>query len=161
MVRPRALADPLNQEVIRTFCQRYPNARLILAHAARGFNPHHTIEGIASLKGLGNVWFDTSAVTDSGAFEAIIGAMGVERLLYGADFPVSHMRGRCVALGDAFIWLSDENVNLQQPIGTIVPTLVGLESLRTLKLACMSLRLSDSDVQRIFFDNARDLFHLS
>jgi len=50
--------------------------RLILAHAGRGFNPHHTILGIDSLRGLQNVWFDTSAVTDSGAVEAIINAFG-------------------------------------------------------------------------------------
>src|SRR5438034_1361609 len=75
MVRDRALADPLNQATIRRYCERYPNMRLILAHAARGFNPWHTIEGIDSLRGLENVWFDTSAVTEAGAFEAIVDAV--------------------------------------------------------------------------------------
>ncbi len=53
MVRDRALADPVNQATIRRYCQRYPNMRLILAHAARGFNPCHTIEGIDSVRGPG------------------------------------------------------------------------------------------------------------
>jgi hypothetical protein len=63
MVLDRAMADPRNQATIRRYCEQYPNMRLILAHAARGFNPWHTIEGIGSLRGLSNVWCDTSAVT--------------------------------------------------------------------------------------------------
>src|SRR5262249_6103310 len=106
IVRSRALADRGNRETIRRYAERYPNMRLILAHAARGFNPHHTVEGIGDLRGLGNVWCDTSAVTETGAFEAIVETLGVERLLYGSDFPISHMRGRCVAIGDSFLWLS-------------------------------------------------------
>ncbi len=39
MVRDRALADPVNQATIRRYCERYPDMRLILAHAGRGFNP--------------------------------------------------------------------------------------------------------------------------
>lgn len=31
---------------------RYPNARLVLAHAARGFNAGHTVEAIDTLRGL-------------------------------------------------------------------------------------------------------------
>ena len=83
MVRPRAMADPANQETIRAWATKYPNARFILAHAARGFNPYHTIEGIGCLKGLHNIWCDTSAVTESGAFEAIVRTLGVERLFTG------------------------------------------------------------------------------
>jgi glutamate-1-semialdehyde 2,1-aminomutase len=158
MVRDRALADPANQATIRRYCQRYPNMRLILAHAARGFNPWHTIEGIDSLRGLGNVWFDTSAVTEAGAFEAIVEAMGHERLLYGSDFPISHMRGRCVAVGDSFHWLYAEDMGLEERHATLRPVLVGLESLRSLRLAARRLKLSDSQIEDIFYNNAARLF---
>ncbi len=161
MVRVRAMADPVNQQVIRTWAERYPNARFILAHAARGFNPHHTIEGIGSLKGLKNVWCDTSAVTDSGAFEAIIRTMGVDRLLYGADLPVSHMRGRCVAIGDSFIWLYPENTTFSANYAEIRPSMIGHESLRVLKLACWNLNLPDRDVEKIFWSNAAEMYGLS
>ncbi len=160
MVRPRALADVANQETIRRYCQRYPNMRLILAHAARGFNPHHTILGIDSLRGLNNVWFDTSAVTDSGAVEAIVNAMGHTHVLYGSDFPVSHLRGRCVALADSFFWISAENTNLDVPYARLDLALVGHESLRMLKVAAMSLRLTDSQIEDIFHRNAMRLFGL-
>ena len=160
IVRARALADPANQEGIRRYAERFPNARFILAHAARGFNPHHTVEGIAAMRGLGNVWCDTSAVTDMGAHEAIIRTLGVDRLLYGSDFPVSHLRGRCVAVGDSFLWLSEENTNFAAAYGAVRPVLVGLEALRVLKLACHHLQLTDSQIEQIFYSNAARLFGL-
>jgi glutamate-1-semialdehyde 2,1-aminomutase len=161
MVRARAIADPVNQDVIRSWATKYPNARFILAHAARGFNPHHTIEGIGALRGLDNIWCDTSAVTEGGAFEAIVRTLGVNRLLYGADSPVSHHRGRCVAIGDSFLWLSETNTQFSAAYADIRPALIGHESLRVLKRACWNLGLSDSDVERIFWDNAAHLYGLS
>lgn len=161
LVRPRALADPVNQEIIRRLATRYPNSRWILAHAARGFNAHHTIEGIESLRGLRNVWCDTSAVTESGAFEAIVRTLGHERLLYGSDFPITHIRGRCVAIGDSFLWLTEENTKFHASHSPLRPVLVLLESLRVLKQAAWNLNLKDSQVERIFHGNAMELYGLS
>lgn len=158
LVLARALADVANQETICRYCERYPNMRLILAHAARGFNAHHTILGIDSLRGLNNVWFDTSAVTDCGAIEAIINTIGHKRVLYGSDFPVSHLRGRCVALGDSFFWISAENTNLDVPYAKLELALVGHESLRTLKVAARSTRLTDAQVEDVFHNNGTELF---
>jgi predicted TIM-barrel fold metal-dependent hydrolase len=158
MVRERALADPVNQATIRRYCERYPNMRLILAHAARGFNPWHTIEGIEALAGLPNVWFDTSAVTEAGAFEAIVDTFGHTRLLYGTDFYISHLRGRCIALGDSFHWLYAEEMELDEKHTTLRPVLIGLESLRSVALACRRLRLADPQIEDIFFHNADRLY---
>jgi len=157
IVRERALADPANQGAIRDFCTRYPGMRLILAHAARGFNPNHTMEGIESLRGIPNVWFDTSAVTEAGAFEAIVRTMGLDRLLFGFDFPVSHLRGRCVAIGDSFLWLSSANTRFEAGYAGLRPSLIGLESLRALKTACWNLRLTASQIEDVFFRNAERL----
>jgi glutamate-1-semialdehyde 2,1-aminomutase len=158
MVRARALADPENQATIRRYCATCPGMRLILAHAARGFNPHHTIAGIESLRGLDNVWFDTSVVTDSGAIEAIARAVGHRRLLYGSDFPVTHLRGRCVAVGDSFVWLSADNLKLEVAYGRPELSLVGHEALRTLKVAALALGWTDSQVEDVFYGNSAALF---
>jgi len=161
MVRARAMADPQNQAVIRSWAEKYPNARFILAHAARGFNPHHTIEGIGSLRGIRNIWCDTSAVTEAGGFEAIVRTLGVDRLLYGGDAPVTHERGRCIAIGDSFFWMTAANTQFGADYGAIRPALIGHESLRALKLACWNLSLSDTEVENIFFGNAAALFNLT
>ncbi|MDQ1301514.1 MAG: Amidohydro-rel protein [Chloroflexota bacterium] len=161
MVRRRAVADPSNQRWIRHYCETYPRMRLILAHAARGFNPNHTIEGIPALRGLPNLWCDMAAVTDVGACEAIIEALGHERLLYGTDFPVSHLRGRCVAIGDGFLWLYEDTVDWATVwFLPLQPVLIGLESLRVLKHAAWHRRLSDRQVEDIFCNNARQLLGL-
>lgn len=158
IVRDRAVADPLNQTTIRRYCEKYPDMRLLLAHTARGFNPWHTIEGIASLRGLPNVYFDTSAVTEAGAFEAIVETLGHDRLLYGTDFPISHMRGRCVAIGDSFHWFYAEDMHLEERHATLRPVMIGIESLRSLKLAAWRLKLSDRQIEDIFCTNAARLY---
>ncbi len=158
MVLDRAMADPRNQATIRRYCEQYPNMRMILAHAARGFNPWHTIEGIGSLAGLKNVWCDTSAVTEAGAFEAIVETLGHDRLLYGTDFYVSQMRGRCIAIGDSFHWLYAEEMGLAEKHATLQPVLIGLESLRSLILALHRLKLNERQIEDVFYHNAARLF---
>lgn len=157
LVRSRALADPVNHEYIGRMARKYPSSRWILAHAARGFNPYHTVDGIGALAGIANIWCDTSAVTEAGAFEAIVRTLGIDKLMYGADFPVTHLRGRCVAIGDSFLWLSAENTNFAAAHAAVRPVLVMLESLRALKQACWNLRLSDTHVEKIFYGNAAAL----
>jgi predicted TIM-barrel fold metal-dependent hydrolase len=161
MVKTRAVADPSNQRWIRYYCETYPDMQLILAHAARGFNPYHTIEGLAALRGLPNLWCDMAAVSDTGACEAIVEILGHSRLLFGTDFPISHLRGRCVAVGDGFLWLYDDTLDWStasfQPLQ---PVFVGLESLRVLKQAAWHCRLTDRQVEDIFRNNARRLLGL-
>lgn len=162
MMKARALADRVNQETIVDYCSRYPNIRLILAHAGRGFNVHHTVEGIHSLRGLDNVWFDVSAVTEAGAFEAIVETMGHSRLLWGSDFPISHLRGRCVAVADQFLWLYEDTIAWESVMPYPVrPLMIGMESLRALKLAATRLKLVDSQIDDIFYGNAAQLFGFS
>ena len=158
MVRDRALADPVNQASIRGYAERYPNMRWILAHAARGFNVWHTIEGIESLRGLPNVWFDTSAVTEAGAFEAIADVMGHDRLMYGSDYPVSMMRGRCVGIGDSFHWLYADEMHLNEKHTALQPVLIGVESLRAVCLAARRCRWTDAQIEDVFASNALRVF---
>jgi predicted TIM-barrel fold metal-dependent hydrolase len=161
MVKARAVADPSNQHWIRHYCETYPHMQLILAHAARGFNPHHTIEGLPALRGLPNLWCDMSAVADPGACEAIIEILGHDHLLYGTDFPISHLRGRCVAIGDGFLWLYDDTLDwTTASFQPLQPVFVGLESLRALKQAAWHCRLRDREVEDIFRNNARRLLDL-
>jgi glutamate-1-semialdehyde 2,1-aminomutase len=160
MVLPRALGDPRNQTYIREHCLRYPHASMILAHAARGFNAGHTVEGIDALRGLSNVFFDTSAVCEPTAFEAILRAFGATRLMYGSDFPVSELRGRALSVGDGFFWLYEHNTQWDGWLHAR-PQLVGIESLLALQQACRTLCLTDRDIEKIFGDNARQLLGIS
>ena len=158
MVKMRAVADPGNIHWIRHYCERYPNMKLILAHSARGFQPAHNLEGLPQLAGLDNLWFDTSANCEPMAHQAIIRILGHDRLMYGTDCPASHGRGRSVGVADTFLWLYEDAQVWQQPQILIEPVLTGLEHLRSLKWACWAERLSDSQVEDIFWNNAARLF---
>ena len=160
IVKSRGVADPSNIYWIRRYCETYPNMSLILAHSARGFQPSHNLEGLSQLTGLDNLYFDTSANCEPMAHAAILRAVGHRKLMYGSDFPVSHLRGRSMAAADTFVWVYDQNPAWRGNRGEIKPTLVGLEHLRSLKWACWSERLSDSAVEDIFWNNAAELLGL-
>jgi predicted TIM-barrel fold metal-dependent hydrolase len=160
MVKSRAVADPGNVYWIRRYCEKYPKMKLILAHSARGFQPGHNLEGLPKLADLANVYFDTSANCEAIAHEAIIRICGHQKLMYGSDLPVSHMRGRSIVSGDSFIWIYKDSPIWTEHHRGIRPTLEGLEHLRSLKFACWSERLSDQQVEDIFWNNAANLFGL-
>lgn len=151
LVRERSLADERNQGYIRSHCKTYPGAKLILAHAARGFCAAHTVEGIGTIRGLDNVYFDTSAICEAPALEAVLDVFGPTRLMYGSDFPIAQTRGRCVSLGDSYHWIYEFE---QDEWPSAQPVLIGIESLLALRRACRTCHLTDSDVELIFRGNA-------
>ena len=157
MVKSRAVADPANIATIRRYCERYPQMKLILAHSARGFQPAHNLEGLPKLRGLDNLYFDTSVNCEPMAHQAIIRIIGHDKLMYGSDLPVSHLRGRSLSAADSFLWLYEETPVWGEKHNKIQPVLIGLEHLRSIKWACWSERLSDTQVEDIFWNNAARL----
>ncbi len=157
MVKSRSVADPANIECIRHYCRTYPDMNLILAHSARGFQPAHNLEGLPQLVGLDNLFFDTSVNCEPIAHQAIIRIMGHDKLMYGTDLPVSHFRGRSLSAADSFVWLDEQTPVWGEKHSKIDPVIVGLEHLRALKWACWSERLTDGQVEDIFFNNAARL----
>ena len=63
-----------------------------------------------------------------------------------------------MAIGDAFHWLYADEMQLAEKHADLQPILVGLESLRTLRLACWLLRLNAGQIEDIFYNNAMRLF---
>jgi hypothetical protein len=78
--------------------------------------------------------------------------------MYGSDLPVSHCRGRSVAVADSFFFVDQDAPVWNATQLTIEPILLGLEHLRSIKWACWSERLSDAAVEDIFWNNAAALF---
>ncbi len=160
MVKSRAVADPANIHWIRTYCQKYPHMKLILAHSARGFQPLHNLEGLPQLTGLDNLYFDTSANCEPMAHAVVLRLMGPQKVMFGTDFPISHARGRSIGVGDSFIWVYGQTPVWGEKHQRVDPPLVGMEALRALKWACWSERLADAQVEDLFWNNAARLFAL-
>lgn len=155
IVRDRAIADPENQQSLRRLCRAYPRARLVLAHVARSFAYRHAREGLRTIADLDNAVVDTSAIGEAETFRAALEILGPQRVLWGSDFPVSELRGRCVTTGDRFFWLHPEFM-LPEPRAEAErdSSLVGVESLLTLREACEDGGLTAGDLEDIFRRNA-------
>ncbi len=160
IVKHKALSDPGNQQEIREMAERYPGAKLILAHAARGFHSANTIDGVSSLRGLENIYFDLSAVTEPAAIVAILEEFGPKKILWGSDFGVSEIRGKVVTIGDGFAWLTKETVNWGKVSPACNPTLTGIESLGAIHEAAEIFALNANDIEDIFYNNAVQLLAL-
>ena len=157
MAKPRGIADPSNQYWVRTYCEKYPNVKLILAHAAASFNPVWAMEGIESLKGLPNVYCDTAAIGEVGAPEAIIQHLGHDRLLWATDFPISHWRGNYVAFGTGMEWIGDSSYSGAKKNLFV---LHGIEQFRVIKQAAWHRNLNDSQVEDIFANNLANILNV-
>ena len=83
--------------------------------------------------------------------------IGHDRLMYGSDLPISHERGRSLSAADSFVWLYEQTPVWGERHTAIDPVLIGLEHLRSLKWACWSERLTDAQVEDVFWNNATRL----
>ncbi len=156
IVRDGAMDDAANQQSLRRLCRAYPHARVQLAHIARSFNYRNARSGLQAVADLDNVAVDTSAVCEAEAFRAALEILGPRRVLWGSDFAVSEMRGRCVTTGSHFFWLHPQvlHPDFQAPTTTAM-TLVGIESLLCLREACEDTGLTQGDIADIFLHNAQ------
>lgn len=161
MVRDQALADEGNMAYIRTMSDKYPNAKLILAHAARSFASWTAIETVHQLADHPNVYFDLSAVCEPTSFFEIIRQCGHKRVFWGSDYPVSMCRGKCISVGPSFLWLYKEQLELCESKTNFSAYLVGTENLLATRMACRMLDLDRKAVEDIFYNNAMELFGLS
>lgn len=161
MVRDLALADPENMSYVCEMADKYPNAKFILAHAGRGFAAWTVIETVEQLAPHKNVYFDLSAVCESGPFFEIIRKCGHKRVFWGSDYPVSMFRGKCVSIGPSFLWLYKEHLEQCASKTNFSAYLVGIENLLAVRSACKMLDLTKQQIEDIFYHNAMELFGLT
>ncbi|WP_051254298.1 aminotransferase class III-fold pyridoxal phosphate-dependent enzyme [Arenibacter latericius] len=155
LVLDKAIADIGNQKEIIRLCATYPNVRVVLAHVARSFNYRNARNGLCSMSEINNVVVDTSAVCETESFRAVFKALGARRILWGSDFAISEMRGRCVSTGSTFSWLHPEIIGSDSKTSNKTDmTLVGIESLLCLQEMCEDEGLTAEDVKDIFLNNA-------
>lgn len=158
MVRPKSLADEDNMRYIKEMAKRYPNATLILAHAARGFAAWTTIETVGELAPYENVWYDFSGICESPAMIAIIKKIGIDRCMWGSDWPVTMCVGKQVSLGDTFYWIYKEDLENFNSNTDFNTWLIGTENLMATREACILTDLNEDAVEKLFYSNAARLF---
>ena len=153
-----AIADTENLRDILRLSEKYPNAKWILAHCARSYSAWAIERAAKRLRGLPNVWYDTSSVCESDAFDALYTGVGTDRVMYGSDdLPVGVLRGKYVAFGRAWAFLSESNhvLNLSHCDGRM--TFTRYEQLRAMRRAAVRLGMTREQTEALFHDTATAL----
>lgn len=158
MVKDHALADRDNFEYIRTMAKKYPDAVLILAHAARSFAAWTGIEAVEKVADLENVWFDFSAVCESPAMIQIIKKAGISRCMWGSDYPVCRARGKAISLADTFYWIYQNDLDNFSSKTKVNNWIIGLENLFAVRQAAILTELGRKDIEDLFYNNAINLW---
>ncbi|KFL32709.1 hypothetical protein JP75_00710 [Devosia riboflavina] len=153
----RAISDPDNISEMLRLSEKYPRVRWILAHCARSYSAWAIEKAAANLRGLPNVWYDTSTVCEADALDALYNGVGIDRVMYGSDDMIGPMRGKYIAFGFAWAFLSETNHQLS--LGHCDPrmTYIRYEQLRAMKRGARQLGLSPAQREALFHDTARGL----
>ncbi len=153
LVRSKSLADEENVSFICRMAKKYPDAKLILAHAARSFAAWTAIESIDKILHLDNVLFDFSAICESPAMAQILKKAGVSRCMWGSDFPICTLRGKPISLADGFYWINENDLARFGMPGW----LIAIENLMAVRQACALADLSRADTEALFYGTAAKL----
>ena len=146
LVKTLSAADPENQKYVSTMCRRYADTKLVLAHCARGFAPWTVMEAARKWEGIGNLYYDLSAICEPEAMTAVIRSAGADHVMWGTDYALSHMHNRPYVQGTGFVWRESTQEN---PCAMLV-----LESLHGFYQAAKALQLTRKQIEDIFCNNA-------
>lgn len=157
MVKELSLSDPDNLAYIKQMTAKYPGAKLILAHCARGFASWQTIEVVGQLKGITNLYYDMAAICDPATICHLVRQVGIEKVMWGSDYPIDRSHMRPVNVGSGFTWLTNCEALEKQGFHC---NMLSMESMFALYQACIMLDATKEDVEKIFYCNAMNLFGL-
>ena len=152
-----AIADRENIDDIKWLSAKYPRAKWILAHCARSYSAWAIEQAAAEIRDLPNVWYDTSTVCESDALDALYTGVGVDRVMYGSDDMIGPMRGKYVAFGKAWSYLSPTNHAMSLAHCDPRMTYIRYEQLRAMKRGARQIGLSNAQREALFYGTARAL----
>jgi hypothetical protein len=90
--RPQRLKDPVNLAQMVEIDERYPNAKVIIAHIGRAYVYDDIGDAFDVVKNTKNLYYDFSANVYGYAMERLIDAVGTKRIMFGSDMPYTKMR---------------------------------------------------------------------
>lgn len=166
--RPGRLKDPVNLAQMLEIDRNYPDATVIIAHVGRAYSEEDVGDAFSILAQTRNLLFDFSANTNSTVFEGALRTFGTQRILFGSDLPILRMRMRRITENGRYINIVPRGLygdvsgdSHMRETDSEQLTFFMYEEIRAIKRAAERLSLDRSDIQRIFFDNAARLLHIS
>jgi len=165
--RPGRLKDPLNVAQLMEIEERYPNAKIIVAHIGRAYTEGDIGNAFETLKHTKNMLFDFSANTLSAAMTACINAVGPKRLLFGSDMPVTKMRMYRITEDGIYKNVVPRGLygdvsydkNMKETDETDIATFM-YEELLAFKKAATETGLNKKEIEDVFYNNAVKIFNM-
>ncbi len=167
---PRAmrLKDPVNLAQMQEIDERYPNAKVIIAHVGRAYVYEDIGDAFEVIKKTKNLYYDFSANVYDYAMEKLIEAVGPKRVLYGSDMPYTKMRmyrindgGKYVNVVPRGLYGDVSNDKQMRETDEIDITLFIYEELLAFRRAAEKLGLTKDDVYDIMYGNAARYFGIN
>ena len=158
--RKDRLNDRRNIEEIKTIGKKYPNIKIVLAHAGRSYCYSDIKDSIKYLKEIKNLYVDTAMINSFSVNKVLIDELGSERILYGSDLAVAALKGKNIDINNRHyfvtstpkVWsLSSSEMNLDSF------TFFIYEIIRAIRVAAKSLNSSKEDIENIFYKNSNNM----
>ncbi len=166
--RPGRLRDQVNLAQMMEIDERYPRAKVIIAHIGRAYTPEDIGNAFEVLKNSRHLLFDFTANTLDTAMAACIQAVGTGRLLFGSDMPITKMRMRRITENGIYINVIPRglygdvsgDIHMRESDDPHITTFM-YEELLAFKRCAEMLSLSRKQVEDILCRNASALFCMS
>jgi len=157
--KPRGMADKDNLRDIKRLVKEYDKCQFILAHCGRCFITPNMVDTLKDLPVAENLWLDTSAVCDMGVFLYLFDKYDLTKRLFGSDgVSAVSFRGSYTRLGMGWHVCKQEMVQCPRGPKIDSATYAVYENLLAMFHAAKFCKLSETEIQNIFYNNAKRLF---
>jgi glutamate-1-semialdehyde 2,1-aminomutase len=154
------IGDPVNIRDLARMCEKYPGAKIVLAHIGRSYGPYFIEKAIKTIRPFKNLYFDVAALNDTETIEVVIEETSHKRLLHASDLPITLVRGAHMYLNRKCFFLTERPLtnSISPPKGMDFPmTYMHYETVRALIRAWKKQRLPRAALTDIFYRNAKGL----
>ena len=163
--RDGRLGDRINLEQLLEIDSEYKNAKVIVAHIGRAYADIDAGDAFNILGNTKNLLFDFSANTNENMIKRAIETFGTDRVLFGSDAPITRMRTKRIIRNNTYVNLVPKGLygdmtnvpHMEEVSGEEVEKLTYFlyEELLSFKRASIKLGLTNEDVEKICYGNAK------
>ena len=163
--RPQRLKDPVNLAQMVEIDERYPNAKVIIAHIGRAYVYDDIGDAFDVVKNTKNLYYDFSANVYGYAMERLIDAVGTKRIMFGSDMPYAKMRMYRIDDGGKYVNVVPRGLygdvsadpHMRETDEENITTFI-YEELLALKGAAKKLGLTKDEVADLMYNTAAECY---
>ncbi|MBT3318432.1 MAG: amidohydrolase family protein [Clostridia bacterium] len=166
--RDARLRDPVNVAQLQQIENTYKNLKLIVAHVGRAYCNSDVGDALDILSKTDNMVFDFAANTNGWVFEQLIRAVGPSRIMFGSDLPIARMRMRRIEEDGVYKNVvprglygdvrADKNMKEVDPPEADALSFFMYETIEAFRQASINTELSRNDIEKVFWQNGKDMF---